>query len=122
MTENDTLTRKQIKGIAALLAHQTVTEAAKDAGVSEKTLYRWMQDETFSAELRAAATKTIDGMVRRLTAGRDVALDTIYNLILYAKSDNVQRLAAKDWFEILHRTIELDEIEKRLTVLEEKIK
>ena len=51
--QNDTdpqlsrLTRRQILALPILSAAPNMTLAAHDAGISESTLYRWLQDENF---------------------------------------------------------------------------
>ena len=46
------LTTNQRKALAALLAEPTVRDAAKRAGLGETTLYRYLRDPDFTAELR----------------------------------------------------------------------
>jgi len=118
MADIGRLTRKQIKTIGALLACQTIAESASMAGVGERTIYRWMQADTFRDALREAANETVTQAVRRLVAGRDDALDTLHKLMLGARSENVRRLAAKDWLDVLHRITELEIIEQRVAALE----
>ena len=45
------LSRRQILALPIIAAAPNLTEAAKDAGISEATLRRWRQDEHFNAEL-----------------------------------------------------------------------
>ena len=45
------LTRRQTLALPILAAAPNMTQAAHDAGISESTLYRWLQDENFRAEL-----------------------------------------------------------------------
>jgi predicted TIM-barrel fold metal-dependent hydrolase len=118
MSQNGILTRKQTKAISSLLACQTIAQAAKMAGVSDRTLYRWLNEDAFTAELQRAGRQTVTGALRRLIAGRDAALDTLHHLMTKARSENVRRLAARDWFDILYRTTEIETILERLDALE----
>ena len=45
------LTRRQIMALPILAAAPNLTEGAKEAGISDATLYRWRQDEDFRAEM-----------------------------------------------------------------------
>ena len=45
------LSRRQALALPIIAAAPNLTEAAKDAGISEKTLRRWRQDEHFRSEL-----------------------------------------------------------------------
>lgn len=46
------LTRRQILALPILATTPSRSQAARDAGISESTLYRWLQDEDFRDELR----------------------------------------------------------------------
>ena len=55
------------RAILALLSEQTISKAATKAGVSEKTLRRWLaDDEAFKAEYAAARRKTTPPTPRRI--------------------------------------------------------
>ena len=56
----------QLKALEALLTHGNVSEAARAAGVTRKTLYRWLEQEAFSSQLRAAEQMALDGIARSL--------------------------------------------------------
>lgn len=58
--KNDNLTPKQRRGLAAILTYPTMAEAALQARVGEKTLYRWLQLPQFAAELKAQQAGIID--------------------------------------------------------------
>jgi hypothetical protein len=69
MSENESekreLTVKQIKAIEALLSQPTTATAAKAAGVSQATLFRWLNDPTFAAAYRSAR-KHVESLLRDL--------------------------------------------------------
>ena len=46
--------RKQEAAIAALLTHRNQEEAAEAAGISKRTLHRWLQMPAFQAAFREA--------------------------------------------------------------------
>lgn len=50
--DSSNLSRNQEKAIVALMAHPSIAEAAKSAGVSESSIWRWLQDEPFQARIR----------------------------------------------------------------------
>jgi len=121
MADFGNLTRNQIKAIGALLSTQTIAEAANLSKVSVRTLHRWLSDDEFRAALLAAAGESISSAVRRLVAGRDAALDTLYDLMQNAESENVRRLAARDWLEVLRQVHDLAIFEERLQALESEV-
>ena len=57
-TKPSRLTRRQILALPILAAAPTMTQAARDAGISESTLYRWRQDEHFRNELQRLTAET----------------------------------------------------------------
>lgn len=71
------LSSAQRKAIPHLLANRTVEDAAKAAGVSERTMHRWLADATFAAALMAAEGDLIDFATRRLVRLSDKAIATL---------------------------------------------
>jgi transposase-like protein len=60
------LSRKKNAAIAALLTQPTITAAAKDVGIDESTLRRWLKEPTFKREFRAAREDVVETAVGRL--------------------------------------------------------
>lgn len=54
------MTEKQEKVIAALLTNPTRIEAARAAGISDKTLRRYLADGEFQREYRKALAEVVD--------------------------------------------------------------
>ncbi len=54
------LTRRQILALPILAAASSMTQAAREAGISESTLYRWRQNEHFRNELQRLTAETAD--------------------------------------------------------------
>ncbi|WP_276913159.1 phBC6A51 family helix-turn-helix protein [Aneurinibacillus aneurinilyticus] len=42
---------------------KTIEEIAKECGVSDRTVYRWMNDDTFDKELRRQAQRNVSKLV-----------------------------------------------------------
>ena len=120
MSGND-LTYKQRKAVSALLSTQTIGKAADLAGVSEKTIKRWREDPIFREALTEAINETTAGVLRRLAAGRDAALDGVYDLMTSAESEGVRLRAAVAWLDQAHKYLDLAAIEERISALEESI-
>ena len=49
--ENPSLSSRQRSALPAIVASPTMRQAARSSGISESTLYRWLEDETFREEL-----------------------------------------------------------------------
>lgn len=61
------LSHHQERAVAGLLSTRTIAEATDTAGVSPRTLERWLSDnDEFVAEYRAARRRVVEGAVSRL--------------------------------------------------------
>lgn len=112
---------KRSKAIAALITERTARDAAKTAGVSEKTLYQYMQEDNFRTALRAAESQLVDSAVRRLAVGQSAALDTLETLMQKAKHESTRASAAVSWLNLFLRFSEARDIEQRLSELEKLV-
>jgi hypothetical protein len=115
------LTPKQFKGVAALLSSKTIADAALKAQVSERTLFTWLEDADFRAEVRKAEMQTVENATRRLLNGQNLALDTLEDLTTKARGESVRRLAAESWLNLSMRYNEMRDVESRLTELEKAV-
>ncbi len=66
MSWNVSLTRGQRRALQALLAHSTVAEAAKAAGLCERTLFRYLAEPTFRDALQQEQDRLLSATRRRL--------------------------------------------------------
>lgn len=71
------LDSRQEAVIAALLTEPTYSAAAKTAGVSETTLYRWLHMPAFRAAYRSARRELIEAAVGRIQAATGQAVETL---------------------------------------------
>jgi hypothetical protein len=71
------LTAKQEALVAALLTEPTHAAAAAKAGVSEASLYRWLNLPEFRAAYRQARRRLVEGAVGRIQAATGQAVDTL---------------------------------------------
>ena len=114
------LTPQQHRAIAALLNSKSVVEAAQQAQVGARTLYRWLDDPTFSAALAKAEGQLVNAATRRLLRHQDDALTTI--LVIMADRQHpasVRLRAAQTVIDSMLKLRELRDLEERLTRLEE---
>jgi phage terminase small subunit len=121
MSTDDTLTGKQRKAIAAILTWPTKEAAAKAAGISERQLFRWLDEPEFRAELKRAENELIQAAGTRLTAGLTLALDTLAELVKGAQSESVKRAAANDWMNHQFKNQELRTLAERIDELERTV-
>ena len=58
--------RKKEAAIAALLSSPTIADAAAKARISERTVLRWLQDESFATAYRKAQQRLLESAVNSL--------------------------------------------------------
>jgi transposase-like protein len=75
------LTAKQERALRSLLDGQSFADAARDCGVTPRTLFRWLQDATFAARLRDLQGRALDeAMLNLQTASTRAVATLIKNL------------------------------------------
>lgn len=113
------LTSKQDKALQALLAQNTITAAAKAAGVGERTLYRWLDDPDFSAAYRHARRQVMQHTISRLQQASTHAT-TVLLMIMADKtvSPGVRLRAAVSVLEVAIKSVELEDLQQRIEALE----
>lgn len=65
--QNPELSRNQAKALQALLTCSTIAEAAECCGLTERTLYNYLADDTFKAELRRRQDEILSSTTAALT-------------------------------------------------------
>jgi AcrR family transcriptional regulator len=122
MANSGALSAKQSKAIAALLSSKTVLGAAELAGVSARTLTRWLADDDFKAALTEAESEAIDAATRRLIGLQSEAVDCLHDTLTDRKAlPGIRMRAAQSILDFLMRLRELRNVEKRLAALEKII-
>jgi DNA-binding phage protein len=112
--------RLREKAIAALLSARSLAQAAKKAGLSKATLYRWMQEPDFKAALRGARRDVVDATIGRLQAVTTEAV-TALHAALTCDAPTVRVSAARAILEFSFRSVELMDLEERLSALEQRM-
>jgi hypothetical protein len=114
------LGRKQEEAIAALLTHRNIEEAADAAGIGARTLLRWLKLPEFDAAYRDARRKAFGQAVARLQQGTSAAATTLLKtLIDPGTPPSVKVRAAEAIFNHAAKAIEIEDIEARVTALEQ---
>ena len=120
---SDNLTKispKQRKAIQELLSSGSLTAAAKNAGVSRETLYRWARQAAFKAALTEAESEALDTLARGLLALSEGALETLRGSMAGADIPAGVKLRAADIaLARLLQVRELVTLEERVSRLEE---
>jgi hypothetical protein len=117
----DKLERKTEAAIVALLAHPTMPEAAKAAGVSETTLWRWLQRDDFQKRYREAQNKVFEGALGALQGATAEAVDCLRRNLSCSRP-GVQVQAAKTILDYTLKARQLFDLEIRIAQLESALK
>lgn len=119
MTDDITLPPKQQAALDALLTEPTVAKAAQKIGITERTLYRWMNEPAF-ARVYAQHRRQAFGQAVALTQRyAPVAVQTLAKLMLDATVPASDRIKAATAILRLGREgIEIDDLQHRVAELE----
>jgi hypothetical protein len=90
------LSRRQQEAIMALLAQRNVEEAARVAGVSPATLYRWLKAPDFKAAYREARTAGAGQAIARLQKASGAAVTILLRVMFNLSAPRSVRLKAAD--------------------------
>jgi hypothetical protein len=115
------LTRKQDLALEALIGSPTLTLAAAKAGVTERTIYRWITtDDSFKSEYLKLRREILSNAVFQLQKASNNAVNTLISVMNDLGNPASARVtAAVKILELSFRGIEIDELEQRVSVLEE---
>ncbi len=113
---------KAEKVLTALLHHGAVRSAAKEAGVSEATVFRYLQDAEFQRRYRQARADVVDAaiaLMQRLCSNAVTTLGTVMQDTGAPASARVS--AAKTILEQSTGAIELMDLQERVELLEKML-
>jgi len=121
--ESAALSVKQWRAVRALLTRPTVAQAAQECGLSEATLYRWLNENPFRAALAQAEGEAVATVGRRLAALAEGALNELARAMVDPMTPAPTRVRAAE--SILANLLKFREIvgfEQRLTDLEKELR
>ena len=88
------LTPKQTRAVKALLRCSTHEDAARAAGISPRTLRRWLQDEAFQDALHDAVRESLADAVLKLKSSAGTAIGALVEIAEDAESEHARVQAA----------------------------
>src|SRR5262245_8203594 len=111
---------KQVETVllTALAKGASVAQAARQAGVSERTAYRRRQQPEFQERIDAIQNDMLQRVATLLTKAAEQGIHALVSLQAQSTPPSVRRAAARDILEIGMRLREAAELEKRLSALE----
>ena len=122
MKSNDqALTDKMIKAIPHLISAKTCMEGCKKARIAPKTYYTWLKNPLFKDELKQHRDSLIEESMELLKGHIMAAVETLGDLLTTTESDSLKRHLAKDIIDYVIKSRELEDIEQRVSLLEDRI-
>jgi hypothetical protein len=106
--------------LLALAAGQTVRDAARTAGIGERTATRRLADPEFRRRVAELRAEMVSRALGQMADGMADAAGTLRNL-LKAKADTVKLGAARALLELGVKLRESVELEQRLADLEQRL-
>jgi hypothetical protein len=125
MTKNRTfevLSANQLRAVKALIANETVSDAAKACNLARDTVYRYMRDPIFDHELKKAKRVLVNRAILSLQQSCRHAATALAAICRDEEAPPSARVAAAR--EILSQTmraLEIESIEARLQTLEQRL-
>ena len=116
------LSRNQTKALAALLSHPSVATAAQACGLSERTLFNYLADQDFKAELRRRQDKILTATAAALVGLSSQAVETLLEVMNDSEATPAtKRKAAQAWLNQGRQAVMLTDLADRVAALEEKL-
>jgi len=114
--------RKQDHLLHALLTEPGVDEAAKKAGVSSRTAYRYLADEDFQQKYAEARRQAVKQAIASLQGAMSQAVEAL-RLILSDReaSPNARVAAARTLLDLGLKATETEDLAGRVAALEKEI-
>jgi hypothetical protein len=109
------------KLILALVCGSTIESAARQAGLSENTVYRRLRDPAFKAQLRAAGQEVVQRTANMLTAASIESVKTLLRLQGDGVPYAVQLGAAKAIVELSAKARESADLSERVAAIESQL-
>ncbi len=114
------LARNKEKAIAGLILKPSISEAAKYTGIGERTLLRWLKDDDFQKSYRDARFHLVQHALTQIQGATKDAVQVLKKIANNKKApDSVRVRAASVILSYAVKSIEIENLEARLTDLEQ---
>jgi hypothetical protein len=118
MKPKSSISARQEKALAALLTEVTIETAAKNAGVTDVTMWRWMREPEFRRRYQEARRQIVEEAVGLMQRASKRAVATLVKN-LDCGNPSVEVRSAQVILEQSFKGVELLELEARMSFLEE---
>ncbi len=118
--EKTKLTARQLKAIPHIVSSHTYTEGCKKAKINKTTLYKWLKEPEFKTDLDRQRDEVAAEAFGILSQSLTKAVETLVGLLENAYN-RLKRLTAKDIIDFMIRHKEIEDLDKRLAAIEQRL-
>jgi hypothetical protein len=118
--DTNVLSARQHLALPVIAAEPTIEGAAEKIGVSRKTIYKWLKQEPFKRALEEARKEYVESGFRTMRLAAKRAADKIVKHV-DSTDEKVSLRAAEDIIEFAKKFISLEDHERRIKELEERL-
>lgn len=119
MSDESHLTDRQRRVITHLLASPSTEEACRSARLNKSTLYDWLKNQAFRRELKRQQDEVIERALNCLKVNITKAAETLIKH-MDSKRENISIRAAERIIDFTQKSLEHDELERRIEILESR--
>lgn len=113
---------RQDRFLKALLEAPSIEKACELAGINKTTGYKYLKNENFLTEYRKLRREAMQQVTARLQKTSEEAVNVLREVMHDKEASPSSRVqSAKNVLEIAYRSIELDDIQERIELIENKI-
>ena len=117
------LTRLQGKAVSALLSYPTIPEAAEAAGVSPRTLRRWLKLPSFRDAFIEARRGVVSRAIGQVQGAMNIAVNSLVEVASNPENPPASRVAAsRAILDLGLKGIEVEDFDCRINSLEKMMK
>jgi hypothetical protein len=117
------LTRRQEAFLVALLGCATIAQAATTAQIAEITAVRWLKAPAFQAAYREARRAVVQHAIAQVQQATGEAVATLRHVMQDPEAPASARVsAAKAVLDTAVKAVELEDLETRITALEQQLR
>jgi transposase-like protein len=112
---------RRARAVQAMVEHYSVERAAEAAGINPSTLWRWLKQPAFEAEVRQARHRAFGQSTARLQQGMEGATVVLFRVMSDSNAKDGARVqAAKCVLAEARKSVELDDLQQRVAAVEKK--
>lgn len=115
------LSTRQLEALPHLVSAPTFLEGCTRAGITRTTLYRWLKDPAFEAEINRRKDALVTEALSILKVHVGKAVDALVKLLQTTENEGLRRQVANDIIGYVLKLQEQKNIGERLDIIEKTL-